>query len=305
MNTIQTRAQRPRLRHGTYWPYLIPGGIGLVVVVIGPALANVGISLTRWNGVGAAEFTGLENYRALLTDSVFWQSFGNSIAVILAMAIVPTAVGLLVAALLYDYVAPRFGTHTSATMRAAIYLPQIIPIAVAGVLWGFMLQPSTGMVNTLLRQVGLESLARNWLGDPATAMPTVLVVLVWLQLGYTVVLFVAGMARIDPSLHEAAGLDGATWLQRFRHITVFELIPEISVVLLTTTVAALKVFAPIYVLTNGGPGTTTIVPSYFAYFHFFTTTKVGYGAAIATVLAIVLTVLAVVLLRVQARRDNS
>lgn len=287
-----------------YYVYLLPGVIGLIVVVLAPAAINAGLSLTRWSGVGTPEFVGLANYVELMGDATFWRSFANSAATIAAMAVIPTFLGLFLAAVLFDYVAPRFGGATSSTFRAIVYLPQIIPIAVAGVLWDFLLQPQTGAVNTVLRQVGLDGLARNWLGDPQSALPTVMVILVWLQLGYTVVIFVAGMSRIDPSLHEAAALDGASWLQRFRVVTINALIPEITVVLLTTTVAALKVFAPIYVLTAGGPANATMVPSYFAYYNFFSTLKVGYGAAISTVLAVVLTVLAVVLLAIQHRQQE-
>jgi raffinose/stachyose/melibiose transport system permease protein len=273
--------------------------IGFGVVVLVPAAWNLYLSLTQWSGIGQPVFIGFDNYVALAHDPTFWRSFQNSIAIIVAMALLPTAVGLFLAALLFDLVAPRFGARTSATMRAAFYLPQIIPIAVAGVLWGFLLQPQTGLVNSALRAAGLGSWTQNWLGDPALALPFVMLILVWLQLGYCVVVFMAGMSRVDPSLHEAASLDGAGWLQRFRIITVNELRPEIAVVLLTTSVAALKVFAPIYVLTSGGPGNATIVPSYFAFYNFFTTMRVGYGAAISTVLAVVLTLVAIVMLRLQ------
>lgn len=287
-----------------YYLYLIPGAIGLVAVVLAPAAINAGLSLTHWSGTGVPEFVGLANYAELFTDDTFWRSFANSAATIAAMAVIPTFFGLFLAAVLFDYVAPRFGGATSAVFRAVIYLPQIIPVAVAGVLWDFLLQPQTGAVNTILRQIGLSGLAHNWLGETQSALPTVMVILVWLQLGYTIVIFVAGMARIDPSLHEAAALDGASWLQRFRVVTVTSLIPEITVVLLTTTVAALKVFAPIYVLTGGGPADSTTVPSYFAYYNFFSTLKVGYGAAISTVLAVVLTALAVALLALQHRKQE-
>ncbi|MFP5360792.1 MAG: carbohydrate ABC transporter permease [Actinomycetes bacterium] len=296
---------RPFAQQRGYWPYLVPGALGFLLVVLVPAGLNVGISFTRWSGIGEPIPVGFENYVDLLGDAVFWKSFANSIAIIIAMAIVPTFVGLFLAAVLFDYVAPKFGGATTSGFRAAIYLPQIIPIAVAGVLWGFILQPQTGLLNTVLRNIGLEQFALNWLGDPATALPTVMAILVWLQLGYTIVVFMSGMARVDPSLHEAASLDGAGWLRRFWEVTVVTLRPEIAVVMLTTTVAALKVFAPIFVLTSGGPGDATMVPSYFAFYHFFTTTKVGYGAAISTVLAVILTVLAVSMLALQNRRARS
>ncbi|PWJ47867.1 raffinose/stachyose/melibiose transport system permease protein [Quadrisphaera granulorum] len=298
-----TTATRRRSRGG-YLPYLLPGAIGFLLVVAVPAVANAWLSLTSWSGVGDPTFIGLDNYVRLLGDDTFWKSFANSVAIIIAMAILPTGVGLFLSAVLFDFIAPRFGGRTATTLRAMFYLPQIIPIAVAGVLWGFLLQPQTGIVNSSLRAAGLDGLAQNWLGDPALALPTVMIILVWLQLGYTIVIFMSGMARIDPSLNEAADLDGASWLQRFWVITVNELRPEIAVVLLTTTVAALKVFAPIYVLTSGGPGNATIVPSYFAFYNFFTTTQVGYGAAISTVLAVLLTALAVVLLWLQKREDK-
>lgn len=286
-------------------PYLIPGILGLMLIVIIPATANLGLSLTSWNGVGQPTFVGLTNYSTLLQDKIFWQSFGNSIAIIIAMAIIPTFLGLFLSAVLFDYIAPRFGSGSSSASRAMIYLPQIIPIAVAGVLWGFILQPQTGLLNTVLRTFGLDGLAQNWLGDPKLALSTLMVVLVWLQLGYTVVVFMAGMSRVDPSLHEAASLDGAGWMRRFREVTVVTLKPEIAVVLLTTTVSALKVFAPIYVLTSGGPGNATTVPSYFAYYQFFTTMKVGYGAAISTVLAVVITVIALAILSYQNRSADA
>lgn len=301
-NELAKAQRRESMR---YVPYMIPGLIGLTIIVLIPAAANGYLSLTSWSGVGSPTFIGFDNYAQLLGDGVFWQSFRNSIAIIIAMAIIPTFIGLFLAAVLFDFIAPRFGSGSSSTFRAMIYLPQIIPIAVAGVLWGFILQPQTGLLNTVLRSMGLDRWAMNWLGDPKLALPTLMVVLVWLQLGYTVVVFMAGMSRVDPSLHEAASLDGAGWMRRFREVTVVTLKPEIAVVLLTTTVSALKVFAPIYVLTNGGPGNATTVPSYFAYYQFFTTMKVGYGAAISTVLAAVVTIVAITMLWYQNRRADS
>lgn len=300
-----TNQAKPLARQRGYLPYLIPGVLGLLLVVLVPAGMNVGISFTKWSGIGEPVPVGLANYVQLFGDAVFWKSFANSIAIIIAMAIVPTGVGLFLAAVLFDYIAPKFGGGTTSGFRAATYIPQIIPIVVAGVLWGFILQPQTGLLNTALRNVGLDQFALNWLGNPATALPTVMAILVWLQLGYTIVVFMSGMSRVDPSLHEAASLDGASWLRRFWEVTVVTLRPEIAVVLLTTTVAALKVFAPIFVLTSGGPGDATMVPSYFAFYHFFTTMKVGYGAAIATVLAVILTVLAVSMLALQNRRADA
>jgi raffinose/stachyose/melibiose transport system permease protein len=127
--------------------------------------------------------------------------------------------------------------------------------------------------------------------------------IVWIQVGYCLVVFMAGLSRIDPALYEAAQLDGAGWWQRLFSITVPMLAPEIFVVVLTTLIAALKVFAPVFVLTAGGPDNATLVPSYLTYYHFFTTQRVGYAAAIAVVQMVLTVVLAVIFLRFQSQQQ--
>ncbi|WP_374945321.1 carbohydrate ABC transporter permease [Agreia sp.] len=296
-----SRSKQQVERTAGYWIYLVPGLVGFAAVLLLPFGMNLYYSFTDWNGIGAPVFTGLDNYVELAGDPNFWSSFLHSVAFIIAMAIIPTGLGVLIAAVLFDYIAPRFGTRTSSILRALFYLPQILPIAVAGVLWNWMYQPDYGILNTLLRDVGLGGLAQNWLGSSNTAIYAVMNVLVWLQIGYTVVIFMAGLSRVDPALYEAAELDGAGWFRRFRSITLNQLRPEIAVVLITTSVAALKVFAPIYVLTKGGPGTSTIVPAYFSFTNFFTTSRVGYGSAVASVLAVLIVIITFVLLRIQTR----
>ncbi|TDB77580.1 sugar ABC transporter permease [Micromonospora sp. KC723] len=269
-----------------------------------PLAMNVGISFTRWSGVGSAEWIGLENYTRLLGDENFWASFRNILFLIVAMAVVPTLLGLVLAAVLFDYVAKQIGPRTAKVLRSGFYLPQVLPVAVTGIVWGWILNPSFGALNAILTNAGLDSLARNWLGDPAYALYSVMVMLVWFQLGYPVVMFMSGLQRVDPSLYEAASIDGAGWWQRFWRIAVHQIKPEIYVVLVTTTIAALKVFGQIFVLTRGGPGNATLVPSYFAYQNFFERAQVGYGSAIATVLTVIIVVLAVVFLRIQARGER-
>ncbi|WP_254716446.1 carbohydrate ABC transporter permease [Actinomadura sp. WMMB 499] len=161
--------------------------------------------------------------------------------------------------------------------------------------------PDDGAVNALLEAVGLGSLAHNWLGDPSTALWSVLAVMVWTQIGFPLVIFMSGLQRVDPSLYEAAEIDGASWARRFWHVTVPQIRPEIFVVLLWTTIAALKAFPQIFVLTKGGPGGATNVPSYYSYVNFFEKQDVGYGSAIATVLTLVIIALTVVFLRAQGR----
>ncbi|GGL04998.1 carbohydrate ABC transporter permease [Planomonospora parontospora] len=294
---------RPRRRRtGGYWVFLLPSAVLFAAVILVPFLMNVGISFTRWQGIGDPRWLGLDNYTRLFADARFWTSFRNNAALIVAMAIVPTLIGLVLAATLFDYVGKKFGPRTASVLRAAYYLPQVLPVAIAGIVWGWIMHPRFGVLNEFLALFGMEP--RGWLGDPDWALPSVMMIMVWFQIGYPVVIFMAGLQRVDPALYEAAEMDGASWARRFWHITIPQIRPEIYVVLLTCTIAALKVFGPIFVLTRGGPGGATLVPSYFSYQNFFEKANVGYGAAIATVLTLVIIVITVFFLRIQDSEDG-
>ena len=288
-----------------YAVYLIPGVLASVLVIIVPLVMTVYISFTRWTGIGSPRWVGFDNYTRLFADELFWASFGHIILLILAMAVIPTLLGLVLAAVLFDYVAKHFGDRWAGALRSGYYLPQVLPVAVTGIVWGWILHPDYGALNRILESIGLGGLTANWLGDPDHALYSVMAVMIWFQLGYPVVMFMSGLQRMDPSLYEAADLDGASWWQRFRKITVYMIRPEFYVVLITTTIAALKIFGQIFVLTRGGPSNSTLVPSYFAYKNFFEKAQVGYGSAISTVLTVLIVVLAFVFLRLQHRAEES
>ena len=285
-----------------YGIFLIPGIVSFLLVIVLPFLVNIYVSFTRWTGVGTPRWIGIANYTRLFGDSIFWASFQHNLILIIAMTIIPTIIGLLLATFLFDYIADRFGRGVSSFFRAGFYLPQILPVAIAGVVWRWILQPEWGALNWMLRAVGAGGLANNWLGDMDTALPSVMGILVWFQIGYPLVIFMAGLQRVDPEMLEAASIDGANWFQRFYHIIIPQIRPEIFVVVLTTTIASLKIFGQIYVLTRGGPGTATIVPSYFAYQNFFEKANVGYGSAIATVMTLIIVALTILFIRVQSRQ---
>ncbi|MFI6262903.1 carbohydrate ABC transporter permease [Micromonospora sp. NPDC051006] len=305
--TATPTSPRPRRRRGdrkgAYWLYLIPGAVLFALVIGAPLLGTVYFSLTKWSGVGDPTWVGLDNYQHLLQDQVFWASFRNTLAMLVAMVVVPTLLGLLLAAVLFDVIGRRFKPRTAAALRAAFYLPQVLPVVVAGIVWGWILRPD-GALNGLLDSIGLGALRHDWLGDPGTALPAVMAVMIWVQIGYPVVVFMAALQRVDPELYEAAEVDGATWFHRFRAITLPQIRPETFVVALTATIAALKVFGPIFALTRGGPENATNVPSYFAYYTFFKKLQVGYGSAISTVLTLIIVVVAVLFIWLQARSER-
>jgi raffinose/stachyose/melibiose transport system permease protein len=294
----------PGVRKRGFWLYLIPGLVLFTIIILVPLIWNVYLSFTSYRGIRPPEWIGLDNWAKLMTDDKFWVSFQNSVAMIVAMVVVPTLLGLVLAALLFDLVGKKFGGRLASFLRATYYLPQILPVAIAAIVIGWILRPENGALNTVLETIGLGSLQHNWLGSPDTALLSVMVVMVWVQIGYPVVIFMAALQRVDPELYEAAELDGANWFQRFTSITVSIIRPEIYVVVLTATIAALKVFGPIYALTRGGPGDSTIVPSYYSYSEFFQSQQVGYGATIATALTVVVVAITIIFILAQNRAER-
>ena len=284
--------------------FLLPGLIGLTLVILVPFLMTIGASFTKWNGVNPPLWIGLANYARAIGDAKFWASFRNNLLMIIAVTIVPTILGLLISTFMYDFFSKKFGPKLTNFFKAAIYFPQILPVVIAGVVWRWVLNPNFGSLNAMLNAIGLGSLAQNWLGDPNTALPSVMVIMVWFQIGYPLVIFMAALQRVDPEMLEAAEMDGASWFQKFWNITIHQIRPEIFVVALTTTIFALKLFGQIYVLTGGGPGTATIVPSYYTYKAFFQQANIGYGSTIATVMTIIIILLTFIFIRMQMSQDS-
>ncbi len=285
--------------------FLIPGILAFLLIILFPLLANIGISFTEWEGIGKPDWIGLTNYIKAFGDATFWGSFKNNLIIAIVITIVPSIIGLLLAAFIFEYISIKFGSRISSFFRAGFYLPQIIPVVVSGVVWRWLLQPNWGVVNQFLNNIGLKMLAHNWLGDKSTALASIIIMTIWFQVGYPLVIFIAALQRIDPVLYEAAELDGASWRQRFFYITVNLIRPEIFVVVITTIVFAFKVFGQVFVMTRGGPGRATIVASYFSYINFFDYGKVGYGATISTVLTIIILLITAGLIMIQIKQERS
>lgn len=294
--------KRSRFYKGFY-VFLIPGLIGLTLIIILPFLVTFLASFTRWNGVNPPTWVGLANYQRAVSDSKFWASFANNLVMILAVTVIPTTVGIGFSVFLFDYVAKRYSSAAANLVKSILYIPQVLPVAIAGVAWGWILNPNWGSFNYILTALGLQDWIHNWLGDPATALPTVMCIMVWFQIGYPLVIFMSALQRADPELLEAAELDGAGWFQKLFYITIHQIQPEIFVVLLTTTVYSLKIFGQIYVLTRGGPGMATIVPSFYTYQALFEQANVGYGSTIATAMTLIIILLTFLFIRFQVKQQ--
>jgi raffinose/stachyose/melibiose transport system permease protein len=261
-------------------------------------------SFTKWNGVNPPTWIGLANYDKAIHDLKFWAAFRNNLIMILSVTVIPTILGLFISLVLFDYFSKKFSPSLALFFKAALYIPQVLPVAIAGVVWKWILNPNWGSLNTTLNAIGLGDLASNWLGDATTALPTVMIIMVWFQIGYPLIIFMAALQRVDQEILEAAEIDGANWFQKFIHVTIPQIRPEIFVVIVTTTIYALKIFGQIYVLTRGGPGTATIVPSYYTYQALFEQANVGYGSTIATVMTLIIFVLTYFFIRLQVEREG-
>jgi raffinose/stachyose/melibiose transport system permease protein len=286
-----------------YYLFLIPGFMLFIPIIIIPFIMNFVYSLTDWSGIGQFHFIGFANYLNAFKDEVFWISFKNNILIVVSITTFPMTIALLLSVILYDISSRKTGKFLANFFRAGYYLPQIIAISASAIAWLWIYQPNWGAANWFLKLFNVESV--NWLGDPKTAMLSILIMMIWFQIGYPLVIFMSALQRIDPQLYEAAKLDGAGWWRSIFSITIPQIMGEISVVFLTTMIFALKVFAPVYAMTRtGGPGHSTHVAGYFAFKNFFERTDVGYGSAIAMILSVIVIAITIIFINVQTKFEN-
>ena len=279
------------------WLYVLPALALYGFVVLVPVLQSINYSLYRWDGVTQAVFVGAQNYTAFVTDPELVESITHIGVLIIFYAALPIALGLLSAALLARYRRPGF-----AVFRWVIFLPQVLTSVVVAVLWKQLYGPA-GPINHALQAVGLGALARDWLGDFTLALPALGVVGSWTTLGLCMVLFVSGSASISSSLYDAARVDGAGAVREFFAVTLPGLRPQIAVALTLTVTGALRTFDLVWLTTRGGPGTSTITPSFLLYTKAFSVGDVGAAAAIGVVLAVTCLAIALLIVRLVERAD--
>lgn len=290
--TAGREERRPPARSWVPYAYLAPALLlygGFLLVPLGRA---VQFSFTDWDGLGESTFIGLDNYVAIVHDERLREAFRHAFVLIIFFSILPVVFGLVLAALL-----TRSRVRGLGFFRTVIFLPQVIAMVVVAVTWRQIYAPN-GPLNGLLRLVGLDSLARPWLGDYTWTLPAVGLIGSWVSTGLVTVLLMAGMSRISGDLYEAARLDGAGAVREFFAITLPSVRGEIVVALTLTIIAALKTFDLVYVTTSGGPGTSTTVPSYEVYRRAFEVGDVGGAAAVGITLTLVVFAITAVVNRI-------
>ena len=281
------RARTSRRGRGTVvaWLFIAPALLFYSAFVLIPIGVTFYYSLLRWNGIGVAQFRGLQNYFTVLTEPDLLVTIGNAFQLVLYFTVLPVGIGLGVAQVIRTQLGGPFGT----TARTILFIPQVIPLVAAGIAWSWMLA-SNGVVNQLLSVLGLGSWTRGWLGDFDFALPAVGIIGAWVLLGLCTMLLVTGIAKIDPTLYEAAKLDGASGWDEFIYVTVPGLRQEIGVCITVTVIAALASFDIVYIATGGGPGGVTNVPGLEIYRLAFAHRQVGLASALAIVLMILVIV---------------
>ena len=259
--------------------YALPAAALFVTFVVLPLIDGFWISLFEWDGVGSKHWVGFHNYSRLFHDPTVIGAFKHSAVLILFYSVLPLIIGLFVASSL-----ARVRVPLTSLLLAIFFLPQVVAPVVVGVSWRWIFDQN-GPINVILRAVGLGAFARAWLGDFGWALPSVGIIGTWAMFGLVMVLFVGGIQKIPRSLYEAARADGAGPLRELTLVTIPGLRNEIAIAATLTIITALRAFDLIYVTTRGGPGETTLTPSFLIYNRAFLTGEVGYAAAIAVVLS--------------------
>ncbi len=255
--------------------FLTPAILGLIFMTTLPILAVVGISLTRWSGLTPPTFVGLENYRKLFTDDLF---FATSVKATLYFAAGAVASGTLYAfavALMLNRNIPLRGVF-----RSIFFLPYVVPIIGASVVWGWMYEANFGVINYLLSFLGIPKV--QWLGNEATATPAIIALTVW-GLGNVIVIFLAGLQNVPRTYLEAVEIDGGTWRHKFVHVTLPLMSPIIFFNVLMSLVVNLQVFVPARALTMGRPNNSTLYMALLIYREGFERNNFGHAAAISLV----------------------
>jgi len=291
------RARRGGKKRKVEWKaylYILPAFVLFAVFLGVPAVQTAQYSLFKWNGIGPSTWVGLQNYAELFTDSVLRSSFLHAGVLIFFYAVIPLVLALFLTAI----ISRGANLRGMSVFRTLLFLPQVVASVVVATTWVAIYSPE-GLINQLLRLVGLGSLTRAWLGDFDTALPAVGIVGSWLGIGLCLVLFLSGVANIQPELFEAARIDGAGPVGEFFSITLPALRGQIAVALTLTVVAALKTFDLVYITTRGGPGTSTTLPAFEAYNRAFNTGKVGSAAAVAILLTAIILIVTVLIQKIQ------
>lgn len=277
--TPDAARQRQKLQSYVHFMlFLLPSIAFLLVFTYFPIVRSFVMSLTSYDVVSkSTKFVGLRNYSALFRDPVFWQALSNNVWYALGTAVPTTCLSFLFAIILNGQVRAR------SFFRMSLFYPQVLPMAAASMVWVFLFNPAYGIINHLLSKVGIAS-GIDWLNTAPYALIAIIVVGIWKYIGYYMLFFLAGLQGIDPSLYEAANIEGATALQKFRAITFPLMTPTTFMVGVVAVINSFQAIDQVHVMTRGGPFNSTNVLIYYIYQNGFLYWNTGLASAASTFL---------------------
>ncbi len=296
----RTQAQRKPLWRDAHraTPYLflvLPLAL-YCIWVIGPMFYSIWMSFTNSDGISQQDFIGLDNYNRLVHDEIFWTSFFNNLRWLIAFITIPIAAGLGLALILNnDLPGTRF-------FKAGFFSPMVVSTVVIGLVWSWMYQPY-GMINELLAKLGRDGMPIGFLADADIVTWAIIGAALWRQVGYVMLLYLAGLKNVDKTLVEASRVDGASAFRSFRDIVLPMLQPVTVIIVVISIIDALRSFDLVNIMTRGGPYNQSNVLAQMMYIEAFNNYNMGYGAAIATILALISIVFIFIYLRRMLREE--
>ena len=278
--------------------FLMPALAIYIVFAIYPTYSVLEYSFTDWDGIQPERnFVGLENYKRLFSDKIFWEAFRNTFVWSGVIIVINVGLGLVIAAMLARVWKARL------LIQTCIVLPVVIsPMAVATI-WRWMYQPS-GVINQILENIGLGTFATPWLGSPDVVLYALALAHSWSTIGLSVIIFLAGLQAVDEDLYEAARIDGANPLQAFRYVTLPALRPVTAVVFILTLTQSFKVFDIVWATTQGGPIRFSEILSTYMYKRGALENQYGYGSAIGVSLLVIVSIATIIYMQIQNREDR-
>ena len=264
------------------WVFILPALLGTLIFIVIPVICSFGLSFTKWDLLNPIRFVGLDNYKEIFSEALFFEIFWNTVVFAISTSVLGVIIPLILACILNSKI------RGSEFYKTAYFLPFITPMIVIGVVWEWIFDPNIGLLNHILH------LHINWLYDTHFAMPALIIVSVWKLIGYNMVIFLSSLSGISQSMFEAAKIDGATPFQTFKNVTIPLLSPSIFFVVIITAISSFQVFDLIYLMTQGGPLDSTNVLVYAIYKNAFEYFNVGKASAIAYVLFFIILVLTLV-----------
>ncbi len=281
------------------YSFIAPNFLGFAVFTLGPILFAFVLAFMHWDGSNAMTFAGLDNFWRLFEDKAFIDAFWNTIIYTVVSVPATLACALGLAILLNQKILGRD------FFRTAMFFPYVASLVAVAVVWNMIFNPEMGPVNMLLYTLGLDPKDMpGWAADRHWAMVTVILFGVWKSMGYFMVIYLAGLQGINSELYEAADLDGANAWQKFLYVTVPQLGPTTFFVTVMLTIQSFKVFDQIYMITQGGPGTSTTLPEFLIWLEQGKMNRPGYAAAISMLLFSLMAGLAYIQIRIMSKNAN-